>query len=111
MNLTLKQIINWASKHPFFSILIFVVAVFSYGNLFYFGFRLSIPIALRPFLDTYFLSSLALEVLVCLALAALTSRLVVLISRLVLSKFPLKISKVLKQFEIFFLGLFDTSDL
>jgi hypothetical protein len=89
----LTKIFDWVYSHPIFSLLTLLFAMLSYGNLFYFGFRLGIPVALRPFLDSYFLTGLTLEFLVCVALAALSSRVVVLVSRFFLSNFSPKFSK------------------
>lgn len=75
-------------KRPIFSVLVTTFAIIGYSNLFYYGFRLAIPVALRPFLDAHFFSSLTFEFFATIAVAAILSRCLVLLSRFVLSTFP-----------------------
>lgn len=82
---------KWVTEHPVIAILAAALGVLSYTNIYVFGFWLNVPVALRPFLDAYFFSSLVFEFFMSAAIAAIFARITVLIVRFLLSNAPLKV--------------------
>lgn len=81
----------WLTNQPVVAGLIAILTVFGYINIYLYGFRLGLPPALRPFLDSYFYSTLAFDFLISLAVAFALARVLVLTIRLALSRFPFKV--------------------
>lgn len=97
MDSPVTRLLEWVSQRPLSVFVSTVFALFGYTNIFLFGFLLNMPLALRPFLDTYFFSTLVLEFFVSLALAAVLSRTLLLVIRFALISAKVEPSKVLPQ--------------
>jgi hypothetical protein len=76
-----KKAVVWLTSQPIFAGLAAILTVYGYINIYLYGFRLGVPPPLRPFLDSYFYSTLAL------------ARVLVLTIRLALARFPLKVEQ------------------
>lgn len=83
--------------------------MFSASSVFYFGFVLALPTALRPFLDGAFFANLSLQFFGSVAVAAVFARLLVLSLRLFAARFPdnflSQFSAGLNEFFSFFVPL------
>ena len=101
---TFAAFANWIYARPIFSLISGIVAVLGYFNIYLFGFLLNVPVALRPFLDSYFFSTLALEFVLSVAVSLAVARILYLLMRLILSNFPLKISSILGGMDVLGFG-------
>ena len=89
-----KKIINWIASKPYFSLLLAVIAFGGYSNIFVYGYLFFIPPSLRPFLDGYFYSNLALDFFMSFAAAGALSRILVLSFRLFIKTLPNDIAEI-----------------
>lgn len=76
----------WFSKQPIVVGIVGVFATLGYINLYFYGFRLGVSPAIRPFLDGYFYSTIAIDFFVSPAVAFASAKAVVLFIRLFLSE-------------------------
>ena len=81
-------IIYWITSKPVTSLAAAIAALLGYSHIFILGFSINVPSALRPFLDGYFYSTLALNFFVSVAAAGISAKILILLARLLLSNFP-----------------------
>lgn len=98
MDNAVKKALEWVFRHPISVAFSTILALFGYTNIFLFGFLLNVPIALRPFLDSYFFSTLAIEFFVDLALAAFLAKTILLVLRFTLATSKIKTSRLVFPF-------------
>lgn len=73
------QLFDWIRDRPFVSILLALLSLWGYSNIFVYGFLVKLPPAIRPFLDSYFFANISVEFFASLTVSIATGRVLVLL--------------------------------